>query len=451
MGCLLIKGGRVVDGLGIIEADILVSEGVIEAVGRELGGPSCEKIDADGMLVLPGIIDEHVHFREPGYEYKEDFESGSKSAAAGGVTTVMDMPNTDPPTDSKAKLEEKARLASGRSYVDYGLYCALHDGNLDEVEGMMAAGAVGLKVYMGETTGKLPSPHDATMLEALGKSARLGFPMIFHAENGDLLHHYIEMIKGTGRSDPRAWAEARPSVCEEEAVSRVITLARRTGGYAHIAHVSSIEAVDLLSLAAQEGLQVTGEVTPHHLLLDMEDYDRYGTLIKVNPPVRGGGHREALWWAIETGLMATVASDHAPHTRDEKEGGIWDSSSGIPGVQTLLPLMLDQALRGRMTLSRLVELLSENPARIMGLYPRKGALKPGSDADIVIVDPNDLWEVREEDLYLKHDVSPYIGRKLKGRIGYTILRGEVVAIGGEVVGGPHGRWIMPPRGPSRSK
>ena len=447
----MVRGGTLVLPGGTFKADVLIEDGTISAVGRDLSRSGVDVLDATGMLVLPGIVDEHVHMREPGLEHKDDFTHGTMAAAAGGVTTVLEMPNTLPPVEDVKKLEEKARLLSTKAYVDFGLMGVLHEGNADEIEEMLNAGAVGFKAFLGPTTGNIPPPSDGTIYEVLEKSAKLGFTIAFHAENWELVKLFTERVKSSGRIDPLAHVDARPPVCEEEAIQRLILYARRTRGRVHIVHMGAAEGVELLRRARAEGVSVTGETCPHYLLLSAEDYAKYGNLMKVNPPIRDLSHQRELWRGVNDGTISALGSDHAPHTTDEKSRDVWSAASGMIAVQTFLPLMLDAALRGKMPLTKIPELMAENPARLFGIYPRKGAISAGSDGDLVVIDPKAETVIRREDLYAKHPLTPFEGWRLKGRVAYTILRGMVTARDGRVVSeGPRGIWIprvaRPPSG-----
>jgi len=441
-GSILVRGGTLVLPKGLIKADVLVEDGVVTAIGKGLSAQSIdERIDASGKLVFPGIIDEHVHMREPGLTHKDNFTNGTKAAAAGVVTTILEMPNTLPPVDSKGVFEEKKRLLEPKAYVDFGLYGVIHDSNADKFDELVHAGAVGFKIFMGPTTGNIPSPNDGTLYEILLKSAKYGITLAFHAENWDLVKYFTSKVKASGRNDPRAHLEARPSICEEDAIRKLILFSKKTGGRVHIVHMSAAEGIELLKYAIYEGLNVTGETCPHYLILSADDYSKYGNLMKVNPPVREKYHQDALWKAVREGVICALGSDHAPHTKEEKLKNVWEASAGFTGVQTFLPLMLDQALRGKLPLSKIPELMSENPARLFGIYPRKGTLAVGSDGDLIVVDPNSETMIHEEDLYAKYPVTPFVGWRLKGRIEYTILRGIIIAVNGRVVDEPKGKWI----------
>ncbi len=448
-GSILVRGVRLVLPYGIRDdVDVLVVNGRVEAIGRGLGKPGgVEVLEARGLLAFPGAVDEHVHMREPGLEYKDDFYHGTMAAAAGGVTTVLEMPNTLPPVENRRILEEKAKRLSGRAHVDFGLYGVIHDGNIDEFEEIVYGGAVGFKIFLGPTTGNIPAPNDGTLIEALSKSAKMNVPIAFHAENWNLVKYYTEKVKATGRMDPAAHTDARPPICEEEAIQRLILYSKHTGGRVLIVHMSAKEGVELLRQARALKLNVWGETNPHYLLLTVRDYEKYGVLIKVNPPIRDESHQRELWRAVLDGTITHIGSDHAPHSREEKKKNVWEASAGFHGVRTLVPLMIDQALRGKLPLTKIPELLAENPARLFNIYPRKGSLSIGSDGDLVLVDPREETVLREEDLYAKNPLSPFIGWRLKGKIKYVILRGNIIARDGKVVEEkPLGEWIKPELG-----
>lgn len=440
---LLVRDGLLVTPEYLLRADILIEDGVIKEIGRSLRPPAgFEVLDASGMLVLPGVVDEHVHMREPGLTYKDDFEHGSKAAAAGGVTTVVEMPNTLPPVDSGERLLEKAGLLEPKAYVDYALYGVVHDGSVDKVKEMLEAGAVGFKVFLGPTTGNIPPPKLSSLVKLMELSEQHGFTVAFHAETHDIVEFFTERYKSQG-SSPRLHELARPPLAEAHAIRTIGSIQEMVGGRSLIVHVSSRQALQAVSEFKNRGVQMYAETCPHYLVLSSDDYDKYGTLIKVNPPIRGREHAEELVRALNTGLIDTVGSDHAPHSPEEKKAGVWEAASGMPGVQTLLPLMIDLALRGIVDLRRIPLLMARNPARLFKLWPWKGEIAPGSSGDLVVVDPRAEHVIREEDLYYKHKTIPFIGWRLKGRVKYTILRGNIVARDGVVEGRPLGSWIKP--------
>lgn len=441
---LVVRNGLVVTSSGIYRWDVKILNGIIAEIGYSLSASNVdEEIDASGHYVFPGVVDEHVHIREPGLEYKDDLEHGSKAAIKGGVTTVIDMPNTLPPIENGSRVAGKARLFESKSYVDFALTGVLHDGNVHEFEDMVEAGVVGFKVFMGPTTGNLPPPSDPSLYEIMYKSNKMKTRIIFHAEDHSLVTHFTEKLKRAGRSDPEVWIEARPPIAEAYSIAKIATMAKHTGGSVHIFHVSSIEAAETIELGKRSGVDITSETCPHYLLLDLEDYGKHGTLMKMNPPIRGGHHRKKLLELVANGFFEAIGSDHAPHSPEEKYKPVWDAAAGFPGVQTIFPLMLDLALKGAISITRVPQLLSENPARLFKLYPWKGAIMPGSSGDLIIVDPNGETEITNSWLEYKYKLSPYIDWRLRGRIKHAILRGNIVVRDGEITGKRIGRWIKP--------
>ncbi len=441
-GSILIRRGTLVTPEATFVADIKIVDGRIVEIGESLSNSGVEEvIDAKGLIVMPGIVDEHVHMREPGLEYKDNFSNGTMGAALGGVTTVLEMPNTKPPVESASILKQKAKLLQQKAYVDFGLYGVIHNTNAQEFDDIVGEGAVGFKIFLGPTTGNIPPPDDGTLYEVMLKSAKLNVPLAFHAENADLVRYFTKKIKETGRTDPAAHTDSRPPICEEDSIRKLILFSRKTGGRVHIVHMAAKEGVELLKQARFEGLNVTGETCPHYLLLNYDDYGKYGTAIKVNPPIRQKEHQEALWKGVLDGTITTLGSDHAPHAEHEKKGNVWECAAGFTGVQTFLPLMLDQALRGKLALNKIPELMSENPAKLFNIWPKKGALSIGSDGDLVIIDPNGETLITKEWIKAKYPITPFIGWRLKGFIKYTILRGQVIAKDGKLVGGPKGLFI----------
>jgi dihydroorotase len=448
---LVVRGGRIVSPWGAFVGGLAVHDGVIVAVAEDHGLPSGQEIiDAGGRYVLPGVIDCHVHIREPGYEYKEDWRSGTAAAACGGVTTVFDMPNTLPPTADAESFRAKDARASRSAYVDYGIYGLVGQDNIHHLEKLADLGVIGFKCYMGETTGKIPPPDDGTMLEAFGIVGRLGMRVAVHAENDPILQHLVRRLKAAGRTDPLAHVESRPDVCAIEAVGRAIAVAEAAKARLHILHESCRDTLPIIRSAKARGTDVTAETCPHYLLLKAEDMARLGPILRVNPPVRFAGHAEALWQGLADGTLDMLATDHAPHTPEEKtRPNIWEGHSGFPGVETAVPLMLTEVNRGRMTIERYVEWSSAAPARAWGLYPRKGALQVGSDADIVIVDMEGEREIRGGDLHSKSKITPFEGMRVRGVPVCTIVRGRIVMRDGQVVGQPGwGRRVTPARFPA---
>jgi dihydroorotase len=435
---LIIRNGTIVSPEGAVAASLAIRGGLIAAIGADdTMPPAADAIDATGCHLLPGIIDSHVHFREPGYEYKEDWGTGTAAAAAGGVTTVFEMPNTHPPTADLATLQLKQDAARRQAHVDYGIYGLLDETNLDQLEALAAAGVAGFKCFMGNTFGDLPAPSDGAMLEAFEIIARLGKRIVVHAENPSIMARRQGQLEKAGRADVVAHLQARPAICEIEAVSRAIHFAEWTGARLHIAHKSSKDALDIVRQAKARGVDVTVETCPQYLLLDTTHMAKLGNVMRVNPPIREPGHAEPLWQALRDGVVDMLATDHAPHSIPEKTAAnVWQCCSGFPGVETAVPLMLTEVAAGRISLAHYVRLSAVAPAKAWGLYPRKGALQVGSDADIAIVDLNREGRVSAADLHSKSKITPFEGRPLRGLPVATLVRGTVVARDGRVVGAP---------------
>jgi len=447
---LVVRGGRIVASTGIVTAGIAVRDGIIVAVSHDDALPEARQtIDAAGLYVLPGVIDPHVHFRSPGYEYKEDWNSGTAAAACGGVTTVLEMPNSDPPTATVDALRLKQEIAVRNARVDYGLYGMLGQRNLSDLHGLAKAGVVGFKCFMGNN----PIGHvdDGALLEGLEIAATLGLRVAVHAENAAIIERRTARLRAAGRRDSLAHLESRPSVCAVDAVDRVLAFAEAAGATVHIAHESCKETLPLIRRAKAHGVGVTAETCPHYLLLAAEDMERVGPVLRVNPPVRAAGHAEALWAALFDGTIDMLATDHAPHAIEEKTGeDIWACVSGFGGLETALPLLLTEVNRGRITLEQYVTWSSLVPAKVWGLYPQKGTLQVGSDADLVIVDLHRQDTIRAERFRSKSKVTPFEGIRTQGQPVATIVRGRVVMRDGRLEGPPGwGQLVTPPRAGQR--
>ncbi len=446
---LVIRGGRLVSSTGIMSAGIAIEGGVIVAISRDDALPdSRETIDATGKYVLPGVIDPHVHFRSPGYEYKEDWASGTAAAACGGVTTVFEMPNSDPPTSTVDALQIKQQIASRDAYVDYGVYGLLGQQNLGDLPGLARHGVIGLKCFMGNN----PIGHidDGAMLEGLEIAASLGLRVTVHAENATIIERKTGRLRASGRRDPLAHLESRPAVCAVDAVERAVAFAEAAGAQVHIAHEGCKDALPIIRAAKHRGVAVTAETCPHYLLLTAEDMHRVGPVLRVNPPVRAAGHAEPLWSGLADGVIDMLATDHAPHAIPEKTADdIWDCVSGFGGLETAIPLLLTEVNRGRITLEQYVTWSSLAPARVWGLYPRKGVLDVGSDADIVIVDLEREATIRADRFQSKSKITPFEGFRTKGQPVCTIVRGRVVMRDGALEGRPGwGRLVTSHRAPA---
>ncbi len=448
---LVIKNGRVAVSSSLRECAIAAKGGKVTWMGSNSNAPRAQRvIDASGLLVLPGVIDVHVHMRDPGATYKEDFRSGTAAAAAGGVTTVFDMPNNTPPTKDAEALRQKMKAAEEKALVDYGLYGLLTEGNREDVMPLVHAGVIGFKCYMAETTGKVAPPPDGELLEDFVALRKSRMRVSVHAEDESMLQDRLSRLRAAGRSDAMAHYESRPQAIEKAAVLRIIVVARMAGCNLHIAHLSSaagareVKRAKLLSRRRGRG-DITAETCPQYLLLDRKDYAEKGSLMKCNPSIKRREDRLALWQAVRDGTIDMVATDHAPHTLEEKTSGssIFDQASGFPGLETSVALMLTCVSRGLLSLSRYVRLASENPAKAWGLYPKKGRVAVGSDADFTIVDARREWTVDPSKFLSKAKYSPFEGFRATGAAVYTIVRGEVVMDHGEVEDRSRGEMQKP--------
>jgi dihydroorotase len=421
---LIVRGGEVVNHAGRGLADVGVVAGKIAAVG-DLGAASAgEVFDAAGLTILPGVIDSQVHFREPGLEWKEDLETGSRGAALGGVVAVFEMPNTEPTTTDAETLEDKLRRARGRMHCDHAFYVGGTHGNaawLGELERL--PGCCGVKVFMGASTGSLLVADDegvAAVLRNINRRAA------FHSEDEFRLAERRPLARtGDWTSHP----EVRDAESAIRSTRRLVGLAKALGKRIHVLHVSTAEEIAYL---ADHKDVASVEVTPQHLTLaGPEAYERLKGFAQMNPPVREAHHRAALWRGIETGLADVLGSDHAPHTREEKARPYPASPSGMPGVQTLVPVMLTHVAQGRLTLERFVDLTSHGPNRVFGMAD-KGRLAEGYDADLTIVDLEARRTITHEGMATRSGWTPFDGFQAHGWPVATIIRGRIVMRDGEI-------------------
>jgi dihydroorotase len=430
---LLIKDGTIVNHDGAATGDVGIAGGKIARIGsipREQAG---EVFEAGGLHVLPGVIDSHVHFREPGAEQKEDLQSGSRAAVLGGVTAVFEMPNTSPPTVTADALKDKIARAKARMHCDFAFYVGATKDNIDALPSLeMLPGVAGVKIFMGSSTGSLLVDDDASLAAIL---ARIRRRAAFHAEDEPrLIARAALRVEG----DPRSHTLWRDAEAARLAIERLMRLARAAGKRVHVLHVSTAEEMALL---AEHRDIASVEVTPHHLTLAAPDcYDRLGTRAQMNPPIRTADEVAAVWDALRQGVADTVGSDHAPHLLAEKAKPYPASPSGMPGVQTLVPVMLDHVHSGRLTLARLVDLTSHGPARIYGIAG-KGRLAAGYDADLTIVDLKATREITDASSASRCGWTPYAGRRVTGWPMATIVRGTVVMRDGTVVNSAKGRLM----------
>lgn len=452
---LVIKNGKILTCSGISDGGIAVDRGIIVAIAKDMNLPRADEvIDVCGNLVLPGVIDAHVHFRDPGLTHEEDFKTGSMAAAAGGVTTIIDMPSTvtprQPLTVNVKRLKEKIEIAKSKSCVDFGLnalIALIPSGKFQELEDikkLAESGVLGFKMFLGTSIGKIPIMDDGTVLAAFRAVAHCNLPLLVHAENEGIIRYSTAKLKSEKRTDYMAHVESRPNIAEAEAIQRALIFAGETKAKLHIVHVSSKEGVDLIRSAKEKGIHVTAETCPHYLLLSREDVMRLGGRMVVNPPVRSKENGQRLMEGLRTGHIDIITTDHAPVASEEKNAkNVWEVRGGFPGVETSVPLMLTQVNKGLLSLRKYVELSSTNPARIFGLYPKKGTIGLGSDGDFTIVDLKKEGKIRSGKLKSKAKTSPFDNWKVKGMPIYTIVRGKIVMQNEQLDSKPWGQLISP--------
>lgn len=426
---LAILNARIVGEDRDVTGGLAVKDGRIAALlGPGETPDAAETIDAAGRVLMPGLVDGHVHFSEPGRGHWEGFETGSHAAAAGGITTFVEMPlNAHPPTINAKALRLKQAEAE-KSIVDYALWGGLVDDNLADLDDLQAGGVAGFKAFMCTAT---DFPRIDARLMRAGMTAIAGFGsfLAVHAEDEVMTDRLTAALRAEGRRDRAAWGVARPIAAELAAIDEAIGFAAETGCRLHIVHVSSAAGIDRISAAKARGVTVTAETCPHYLFFDETDLDRIGPLAKCAPPLRAPAEREALWDRVLAGAVDVIASDHSPCLVEEKTAGdddIFAAWGGISGLQSTLPVLLTEGPKRGLSLSDIVRMTASNPARLFGFHTRKGSLQIGADADLVLVDPEASFTLAEDDLFYRNRHSAYCGATFRGRVDMTIARGAVV-------------------------
>ncbi|KAB2863905.1 MAG: dihydroorotase [Bauldia sp.] len=429
---LILKGGTVVNHDGAGQRDIGVVAGRVAAIGDLSRADAGETIDCTGLHILPGVVDSQVHFREPGLEHKEDLETGSRAAVLGGVTAVFEMPNTNPLTTSEAALADKVARATGRMHCDFAFWVGgTRDNARDAGELERLPGAAGIKVFMGSSTGSLLVEDDEGVYEILRHTRRRA---AFHSEDEYRLR---ERLSERIENDPSSHPVWRDEVAAIRCTDRLVRIARLARARIHVLHISTAEEIEFLEHHKDVA---TCEATPHHLTLSADDYATLGTLIQMNPPVRAARHRDGVWKGIGNGVVDVLGSDHAPHTLEEKAKPYPASPSGMTGVQTLVPIMLDHVNAGRLTLERFVDLTSHGPNRIFGMA-RKGRIAAGYDADFTVVDMKRRETITNAQAGSRAGWTPYDGKTVTGWPVGTIVRGTRVMWEGEIATPGQGRPV----------
>jgi dihydropyrimidinase/allantoinase len=455
---LNIRSGLIATKDGSFKGNISVSEGKIVAISSGETLPKAgETVDAEGYLIIPGVIDPHIHSRVPGFPQREDFRTASMAAAAGGVTTFFDMPNSVPPVNSVDVMRDKIAIGEAESCVDFGIIAGGGSDNLDQISHLAKEGVVGFKTFLhAPPEGRekefkgLCAENDGVVLEVLKAIEQAGAISLIHAENAQITQYLTDYYKSKGDRSMDAFFLSRPPIAEIEAVSRILYFAAETKVALHLCHMSTSGAMDLIGRAKEEGANVSAETCPQYLLLTQEDVRSLGPYGKIHPPMREKKDIERLWESLSNGVLDMVCSDHCPYESKEKEAGIediWKAPAGAPGIETMLPAVLDQVNRGRISIGKMIEILSENAAKRFGLYPGKGAIRVGSDADLVLVDLEEKRKVTRERMCTKAKAIARIfeGRELQGWPAMTFVRGKRVMDKGkfpeDVFG--WGRWVKP--------
>jgi allantoinase len=458
---LVIRRGVVVTPKERYEADVVCEDGIITAVMAPGTAPNGDEvIDAARLLVFPGFIDPHVHSRDPGLTEKEDFAHSTRAAAAGGITTILEMPNAIPPVSDMATFRERADQHARVASVDFGLWgISLGTENLEELPALIEEGVVGVKLFWGYALHRetkqlvynvadeppenlIPPPTNGEVLNIFEKTARAEGLLAAHCEDREIIESAQQAL-GRGVEDYEDILASRPDTAEAAAIALGAEFASVTGCRFHVVHTSSARGLRVVRGAQSRGVPISAETCPQYLTLTDESYESVGSLMKVYPPIRRAKDRDALWEGVRDGTVASVGSDHAPHTLEQKQQDLATQPAGAVGVETLAPLMIDAALTGRLSPERLSWVLSEGTARLYGLYPRKGVIRPGADADFTLVDPDSEFEIRNERLHSKHPLSPWDGRLLRGALTAAVVRGNVVMRDGEPVGDSRGQLVRP--------
>ncbi|WP_053365759.1 allantoinase [Bacillus sp. FJAT-27245] len=437
---LIIKNGTIVTADSIVQGDIAIKDGKIKevAVGTSLDATADKEINAEGLHILPGLIDTHVHFNEPGRTEWEGLETGSRSLAAGGVTTFFDMPlNSTPPTINKANLALKSSAADEKSVVNPRFWGGLVPENIGDLKGLHENGVIGFKAFMSPSgIADFSNVDDETLYKGMKEIASLGSLLAVHAESTVICDQLAKEKIGQGKVSARDYVESRPIISEIEAVRRVISYAEATGCKLHIVHASSRKVVQVINEAKQRGLDVTVETCPHYLSLTVKDLEEKGVLAKCAPPLRDEEEVEDLWAAVANGEINVIGSDHSPAPASMKmvKDNIFDGWGGISGAQSTLNILLTEGhFKRKLPLEKIVELTATNPAKLFGLST-KGTIAEGYDADLAIVNLNESFELKKEDLFYRHQHSPYVGMTFKGNVKTTIVGGEVVFEDGKILG-----------------
>jgi len=466
---LVIRNGMVITPNGRYPWDVVCEdERIVALQAHGTASGADEEIDAGGQLVFPGFIDPHVHSRDPGLTEKEDFAHSTRAAAAGGVTTIFEMPNAIPPVSDVSIFRERAEHHARVAFVDFGLWAiSLGAANLADLPALVEEGAVGVKLFWGyalhrrtkqlvyNLQDELPEnllmpPGNGEVYELFKTMARTGGLLAAHCEDREIIE-VAQRDLGHDITDYEDLLAGRPDIAEAATIALAVEFARASGCRFHVVHMSSTRGAAMVRAARRQGVAISSETCPQYLTLTDESYASVGPVMKIYPPVRRAADREALWEAVCDGTITSLGSDHAPHTVEQKRQGLATQPAGVIGVETLVPLMLNEVASGRLSPERLAWVLSEGTARRYGLYPRKGVIQPGADADLTLVDPEAEWTICNERLHSKHPLSPWNGFTVRGAPTLALLRGGVIMRDREPVGESRGRLLRAtPTGTSSS-
>jgi dihydropyrimidinase/allantoinase len=440
---LVIKSDKVFTDGRLLDCYVGVKDGTITTISKEELGAE-KVIDARGKFVLPGTVDPHVHIRAPGHDERETFESGTRDAASGGVTTVIEMPISVPPPHSPELVQRRMDIASKEVVVDIAFFGAAGTDCIDDIIPCAKSGIVAFKTFLHDAPpGReqefvgLTAPKTGDQYELMRRIAQTGVMAGFHAENNDMVTKNIAMLRNEGKTSPMYHGRSRPPVVEIETVAKILLFAEKLGTKVEICHITTPEVVELVNRARSRGVSVVAETCPHYLLLNEDILEKLGAFAKCNPPLRSEEERLKMWDYVRDGSIDIIGSDHAPYTKEEKEKGredIFASPAGFPGLSTRLPLLFTAVKQGKIGLEKMVQLICENPAKIFGLYPKKGTIAVGSDADFVIFDPDKKGTIHKEEMFSKCRDSAlvYDGWEVYGKPERTIVRGRTVFDNGEI-------------------
>jgi len=437
---LYIRNGKIITEETTFNGGVTVEDGKIkQLISGNAEIPAKEVIDLNGKFLLPGVIDEHCHWSEPGRDW-EGYTTGSMAAAAGGITTAIDMPLNDlPPMISKERFQNKVELTKDKAVIDYAFWGGIIDDNFSDLEGQHQEGVVGFKAFM-VTASDYGKVTDGMLYAGLKKMKEMGNLIGVHAENEPVNTYLKKQFIQQGRTDRSIWPESRPPEAELEAIKRAIYWAKASGGRLVVLHISTADGIRAVTQAKMEGADVFAEVCAHYLCFDNNDYLAVGPELRCAPPLRSSENLDELWNLVLNGQIDAIASDHSPCPPEMQDIGytdIWKAFGGITGNQVLLPAIISEGVHKRgLSWPKLVKLMCSNPARIFGMYPTKGAMVPGADADFAIVDPDKEWVLEASDLFNRHKHSAYVGRTFKGKVIQTIVRGETVFKEGTIIAQP---------------